>query len=179
MTQDAATKAGKTVSRDDWRLVMPFHLADSREEAIRDVAGGSLAFQTDYFEGTLGRPADPNMPQDIESAVARGGAIVGTPGDAIEAIERIIELPGGFGGLLGLAHEWTTWGKTKHSFELWARYVSPHFQGQFQRIADAQKYVADNRATFFGPNMAAIGEAFVDAGVPLPDIANRMQRGNT
>jgi limonene 1,2-monooxygenase len=179
MTQDAAAKAGKSVSRDDWRLVMPFHLADSREEAIRDVAGASLAFQTDYFEGTLGRPADPNMPQDIESAVARGGAIVGTPDDAIEAIERIIELSGGFGGLLGLAHEWTTWDKTKHSFELWARHVAPHFQGQIQRIADAQKYVADNRASIFGPNMAAIGKAFVDAGVPLPDMANRMQRGNT
>lgn len=179
MTEVAAAKAGKSVSRDDWRLVMPFHLADSREEAIHDVAGGSLAFQKDYFEGTLGRPADPNMPQDIESSVARGGAIVGTPTDAIEAIERIIDLSGGFGGLLGLVHEWTTWDKTKHSFELWARYVAPHFQGQIQRITEAQKYVADNRGTIFGPNMAAIGKAFVDAGVPLPDMANRMQRGNT
>lgn len=119
------------------------------------------------------------MPQDIESSVARGGAIVGTPTDAIEAIERIIDLSGGFGGLLGLVHEWTTWDKTKHSFELWARYVAPHFQGQIQRITEAQKYVADNRGTIFGPNMAAIGKAFVDAGVPLPDMANRMQRGNT
>ncbi|MCL4240997.1 MAG: LLM class flavin-dependent oxidoreductase, partial [Dehalococcoidia bacterium] len=59
MAQDAACKAGQTISRDDWRLVIPIHLADSREEAIKDVAEGSFRFNKDYFEDTLGRPADP------------------------------------------------------------------------------------------------------------------------
>ncbi len=40
---------------------------------------------------------------EVEAMVARGGAIVGTPEDAIAAIERIINIAGGF---LGLAHEW-------------------------------------------------------------------------
>ncbi|MEP6870552.1 MAG: LLM class flavin-dependent oxidoreductase, partial [Anaerolineaceae bacterium] len=95
-------------------------------------------------------------------------------------IERLLDMSGGFGGLLGMAHEWTTWEKTKHSFELWARYVAPRFQGQFDRISDSQKYVAAHRATIFGPNAAAIGKAFVDAGVELPaEMVARMQRGRT
>jgi limonene 1,2-monooxygenase len=179
MTEEAAAKAGKIANRDDWRLVMPFHLADSREEAIRDVEDGSRSFNQDYFENTLGRPVDPNVPGDIASTVERGGAIVGTPDDAIEAVERMLELSGGFGGILGLAHEWTTWEKTKRSFELWARYVAPRFQGQIERISGSQKFVSENRAGIFGQNATAIGKAFIDAGQPLPEAMTRLSRGNT
>jgi limonene 1,2-monooxygenase len=120
------------------------------------------------------------VPGDIASTAERGGAIIGTPDDAIEAIERMIDLSGGFGGLLGLAHEWTNWEKTKHSYELWARYVAPHFQGQLERLRADQEFVSGNRTTIFGPNLAAIGKAFIDAGVAFPmQNADRMHRGNT
>lgn len=180
MAQDAAGKAGQTISRDDWRLVIPIHLADSREEALKDVAEGSFRFNKDYFEDTLGRPADPSNPNDVRATADRGGAIIGTPDDAIAAIERMLEMSGGFGAVLGLAHEWTTWEKTKHSYELWARYVAPRFQGQLDRIEESQRFVAENRTTIFGPNAMAIGKAFVDAGIALPEeMVKRMQRGNT
>jgi limonene 1,2-monooxygenase len=180
MTEEAAGKAGKTVSREDWRLVIPIHLADTREQAFKDVAGASLEWNIEYFENTLGRPHDPSIELDIESTTKRGGAIVGTPDDAIEAVERMLELSGGFGAVLGLAHQWASWEKTKHSFELWARYVAPRFQGQVDRTIASQKYVADHRATIFGPSAAAIGKAFADAGVPLPAaMVERMQRGRT
>lgn len=180
MAQDAADKAGQTISRDDWRLVIPIHLSDSREQAISDVAEGAFRYNKDYFEDTLGRPADPNNPNDIRATAERGGAIIGTPDDAIAAIERMLEMSGGFGAILGLAHEWTTWEKTKYSYELWARYVAPHFQGQLDRIRASQQFVSEHRATIFGPNAAAIGKAFVDAGVALPEeMVKRMQRGNT
>ncbi|MCZ2109890.1 MAG: LLM class flavin-dependent oxidoreductase [Dehalococcoidia bacterium] len=180
MTEDAAARAGQTVDRADWRVVIPFHLADDRETAMNDVAEGSVRFNVDYFENTLGRPSDPNASNDIREVVKRGGAIVGTPDDAIEAIERIIDMSGGVGGLLGLAHEWTTWEKTKHSFELWARYVAPHFQGQAGRIEANNAFVAGNRTSIFGPNVAAIGKAFIDAGIEIPmPTVQRMQRGNT
>ena len=180
MVAGAADKAGKTVNREDWRVVMPFHLADTREEAIHDVAEGSLRFNEEYFQGTLGRPADPNNPNDIESTVKRGGAIVGTPYDAIEAIERMIELSGGFGGLQGMAHEWATREKTWRSYELWARYVAPRFKGQLEAIEGSQGYVAEHRGTIFGPSVAAIGKAFADAGIEIPGATvDRMQRGRT
>lgn len=180
MAAEAAEKAGQTISREDWRLVMPIHLAETREEAIRDVDINNQRFNKDYFEDTLGRPADPTVPSDVAAQVERGGAIVGTPDDAIAAIERMQELSGGFGAVLGLAHEWTTWDKTRRSYELFARYVAPKFQGQLGRIEDSHSFVAGNRTTIFGPNAAAIGKAFVDGGVALPEaMLGRMQRGNT
>lgn len=180
MASEAAEKAGQTISRDDWRLVMPIHLADTREEAIRDVDINNQRFNKDYFEDTLGRPADPTVPADVAAQVERGGAIVGTPDDAIAAIERMQELSGGFGAVLGLAHEWTSWDKTKRSYELFARYVAPKFQGQLGQIENSHDFVAGNRTTIFGPNAAAIGKAFIDGGVALPEaMVSRMQRGNT
>lgn len=180
MAEESAAKAGKTASRDDWRLVLPIHLSDTREQAFKDVAEKSMAFNVEYFENTLGRPHDPNVPLDIESSAKRGSAIVGTPDDAIEAIERMLDMSGGFGTVLGMAHEWASWEKTKHSYELWARYVAPRFQGQVDRTSGSQKYVSEHRATIFGPATAAIGKAFADAGKPLPAaMVERMQRGRT
>ena len=180
MAEEAAETAGQTTSRADWRLVMPIHLADTREDAIRDVDLNNQRFNKDYFEDTLGRPADPTIPADVASQVERGGAIVGTPDDAIAAIERMQEMSGGFGGLLGLAHEWTSWEKTKHSHELFARFVAPKFQSQLGRIEASHSFVSGNRTTIFGPNAAAIGKAFIDGGVALPEaMLGRMQRGNT
>jgi alkanesulfonate monooxygenase SsuD/methylene tetrahydromethanopterin reductase-like flavin-dependent oxidoreductase (luciferase family) len=40
------------------------------------------------------------------------GVIIGTPDEAIDRIKKLQEVSGGFGCLLGLAHEWTTWEKT-------------------------------------------------------------------
>ena len=178
MAQDAADKAGQTISRDDWRLVMPIHLADSKEEAVRDVAEGCRHWNESYFVETLGtvRPEGTG----VETMMETGGAIVGTPDDAIAAIENMLELSGGFGTLLGLAHEWTTTEKTQHSYELFARYVAPHFQRQIERTSGSREWVSSNRGTIFAPNAAAIGKAFADAGVEIPpEMIERMQRGRS
>jgi limonene 1,2-monooxygenase len=84
------------------------------------------------------------------------------------------------GALLFQAQEWTTWEKTLHSFELWARYVAPRFQGQFAPIDANQKWVAENRASIFTPSQAAIGKAFADAGIEMPEaVLQRMNRGRS
>ncbi len=166
--ETAADKAGKTVNREDWRVVMPIHLADTREEAIADVEDRHKEFNLTYFEGTLGRPPMPGE-ETIQAAIKRGGAIVGTPDDAIETNERLLELSGGFGAVLGMAHEWTSLEKIEYSYQLWARYVAPHFQGQLTTISQNQQWVAAHRGEIFGPNVQAIGKAYADAGVPLPE----------
>jgi limonene 1,2-monooxygenase len=178
--EEEAREAGRTVSRDDWRVVIPFHIAETREQALDDVRDGALSWNLDYFANTLGRPTAPGQ-ETVESMMERGGAIVGTPDDAIEAIEKIIELSGGFGGLLGLAHEWApAREKTWHSYELWARYVAPHFQGQLDPPRASREWVAERRRDIFGPPGAAIRKAFDDAGLPLPEgMENRFQRGRT
>ena len=72
--------------------------------------------------------------------------------------------------VLGMAHEWASWEKTKHSYELWARYVAPRFQGQVDRTIGSQKYVSEHRATIFGPTTAAIGKAFEGGGYRLDSL---------
>jgi limonene 1,2-monooxygenase len=180
MAQESADEAGSTISREDWRLVLPIHLAETREQAFSDVEEAQMTCNVEYFENTLGRPHDPNVPMDVKSNAERGSAIIGTPDDAIAAVERMLEMSGGFGTVLGMAHNWASWEKTKHSYELWARYVAPHFQGQLDRTAESQQFVSNHRKTIFGPSTAAIGKAFQDAGKPLPEaMLERMQRGRS
>ena len=178
LAEEAAAKHGQTVSRDDWRVLISMHLADSREEAINDVREGCTHFYTSYFGETLGSPVGVDF--SFEGMMETGGVIVGTPDDAIAAVERIFEITGGMGTLLFNVHEWTTWEKTKHSFELWARYVAPHFQGHFAPMHENREWVAAHRGSIFAPAQAAIGKAFADAGIALPaEMVERMNRGRS
>jgi limonene 1,2-monooxygenase len=161
--------------RANWRVVMPMHLAETRDEALDAVKDGYVLYAQSYFAETLGRPMvrpgeEPPTPrQAVERMVERGGAIVGTPDDAIEAVERLVDMSGGIGGILFQAHEWATTEATEHSFELWARFVAPRFQGQ-TRSRDNRDWVAANRSTIFAENQQAIANAFADAGVEVPAL---------
>jgi limonene 1,2-monooxygenase len=105
---------------------------------------------------------------DLEEGAERGQIIVGTPDDAIVAIESILERSGGLGGVLGMAHEWASTEKTLHSYELWARYVAPRFQGQLQSIVDNRDWIEDNQAIAFRGTNAAFARAYQDAGKEMP-----------
>ncbi|HEY7268864.1 MAG TPA: LLM class flavin-dependent oxidoreductase [Dehalococcoidia bacterium] len=165
----------KRPDRADWRIVMPFHLADSREEAIDQVKDGYMPYAQSYFAETLGRPMvaagqDLPSPRDaVGRMVDRGGAIIGSPDDAIEAVERLVDMSGGIGGIMFQAHEWASTEQTLRSYELWARYVAPRFQGQ-TRSRDNRDWVSANRATIFAENQKAIANAFTDAGKEMPAL---------
>ncbi|MBI5946689.1 MAG: LLM class flavin-dependent oxidoreductase [Chloroflexi bacterium] len=177
MAEEEAAKHGKTMDRRNWRVLTSMHLADTREEALRDVEEGMTYFYKEYFGRVIGQPGAFDE-WTFKGTLESGGSIVGTPDDAIEAIERIFDLTGGMGGVLFQAHEWTTWAKTKHSYELWARYVAPRFQSQLPSIENSRDWSADNRTTIFAPAGAATLKAFLDAGKEIPaEIVARMQRG--
>ena len=44
VAEESAEEHGQTVNRDDWRMVLPVHLAESREEAMNDARLGSGRF---------------------------------------------------------------------------------------------------------------------------------------
>ncbi len=169
---DTATQHGKTMRRDDWKLVIGMHVAESREQALRDIREGQRAWSVDYFQNTLGRP-DTGV--TLEEQAAAGSIIAGTPEDAIEQIEQLQEASGGFGGILCLAHEWANREQTLKSYELIARYVMPRFQSQWEAARDANLFAAENRMAIFSPNLAALANAFKDAGQEVP--AALMARG--
>ena len=165
IAEEHAAATGHTVRREEWRLVIGGHLAESREEAINDIAEGRRRETTEYFEQTLGRP---HVDVPIERAITADATLVGTPDDVIGAIERLLEASGGFGGLLFVAHEWAPREKTLKSYELVARYVMPHFQGVLQAVRGSQEFVSSNRRAIFLPSVEAITNAFVAAGKEVP-----------
>ena len=65
---------------------MPFHLADSKEQALREVAEGLKKWQNEYIVGILGTPQRPRFDDGYAAAKRMsdyGGAIIGTPEDAL------------------------------------------------------------------------------------------------
>ena len=131
IAEEEAAKHGKTMRRDEWRLVIPVHLAESRKEALDDCRKGAARWQRDYFVRTLGRKFPTDFPDDevVDRMNDAGAWIVGTPDDLIAAIERFGEVTGGFGGLMVTTVEWTSREKVLKSYELIADYVMPRFQG--------------------------------------------------
>lgn len=171
-TEEAAAESGKAVSRSEWKVVIPIHLADSKEEAMNDVREGykRQAYVGDRLvkTGPASPPPFAGGAPDIEGAMAREGVIVGTPDDAIAAVKKIQERSGGIGGILGLAHEWTSTEKTHRSFELWARYVAPCFQGQIEVLEGNRDWIETRMGQVFAHTGAAQAKAFTDAGKELP-----------
>ena len=145
IAEDAAAESGATISRDQWRLVMPVYLAESRQEAFREARKGAATWLTEYFHETLGQPL-PDAPPEriIDEMVDRGVWIVGSPDDCIARMEQLEELSGGFGGLLVTVAEWTSREKMLHSYELLARYVAPRFQGTLTGLEISRDWARDN-----------------------------------
>jgi limonene 1,2-monooxygenase len=188
MAEETAAEHGKTVDRRNWRLVFPVHLAESREEAIRDIREGANRWIQEYFIDTLGARLQfeefPNQPVEemtVDKMIGRGGAIVGTPDDAIAKIRELQQASGGFGGMLLLAHEWATREKTLHSYELWARYVAPQFKGVVaEQVKYSNEWARGNREVLFSKSVAGIVTAMQDyaqhkteKGEALPDLVNQ------
>ncbi len=175
--EEAAAESGQKISRDDWKVVIPVHLSDSKQQAIEDVREGyrRQAYVGDRLNNDSPSAAPPfaGGAPDIEGAMARDGVIVGTPDDAIAAIERIQERSGGIGGLLILAHEWTTTEKTFHSYELFARYVAPRFQGQLEVLEENRNWIETNMGEVFKGTAKAQVQAFAEAGKELPEEMRR------
>ena len=167
---EAAHEAGHAVSRGQWRLGVPFHLAESREQAMREARAGYEHELVHYFGEVIGSGVEPGA-ATLEAGMEGGGVIVGTPDDAVAAIERLLAMTGGFGGFLARAHEWTTWERTVHSYELFSRYVIPHFRGQLEAKRRSRDWVAATPDAKV--SRAAVEKAFSDAGIAPPGEAER------
>ena len=132
--EETALKHGHTPDRSKWRIVVNAHLAEDDEQALREVHAGERRETVTYFEDTLGRP--PGRADDpLREGVKMGSTLVGTPDTVAKGIERLLGYSnGGFGGVLFRAHEWANREATLRSYELFARYVMPRFQGSLDTI---------------------------------------------
>jgi limonene 1,2-monooxygenase len=161
IAEDEAAKHGKTMCRDEWRLVVPVHLAESREEAFADVRDGAAAMALDYGSAALGRKPAFDCPRDeyARKMAEAGHWIIGTPDDLVAAIQRFDGATDGFGGLLLQANEWASREKTLKSYELLARYVMPRFQGSLVGIETSYNRSVAHSQELFAARTAALERA--------------------
>jgi limonene 1,2-monooxygenase len=139
---EAEAKAhGKTVDRSKWRLVGLVHIAETMDQAYRDVEYG-IEQWFHYFQAVAAFPqmAVPgdNVKEMIEFVNESGFGAIGTPDMAVSQIDRLMKQSnGGFGAYLMLAHNWANPEATRKSYELIARDVMPHFQGHHVPTLDS------------------------------------------
>jgi limonene 1,2-monooxygenase len=164
IAEETAAENGNTMDRNEWRVVMHVHLAETKKEAMEQARKNAGRYQREYFENTLGQPAAIDGPPDkiIDSMVERGAWCVGTPDDLIESINRLDEQTGGFGGFMIQSTEWGTREQVLHSYELVARYVMPHFQGSIKSLERSQEWSAAKRPELLAQRDAALAKARQD-----------------
>ncbi len=162
----AAAEHGQTVDRADWRVLMAWHLAETREQAVAEAAQGLHRWHNEYNVEILGRPNAVAVedPYELIEQVSAGGtngagtAVIGTPDDAVAAIRHLYETVGGFGVLLGFAHDWANPEATQRSWDLFARYVVPELNGHLRPMRQSAAFLSANKEELMGGAAAAVVE---------------------
>jgi limonene 1,2-monooxygenase len=160
---EVAAQYGHTADRAKWRLVGPMHLAETKEQARKDVEYGIVPFSR-YFTHVL--PAGPTRGDTAQEIIDNvdddGFAVIGTPDDAITKIDALIEASGGFGTFLLFGHDWASPEATRRSFELFAQYVLPRYTGQLDAPQASCDWVTGSGGEFVNRAIGAITKAIVD-----------------
>lgn len=164
IAEESAAEHGQVVRRQDWRLVLPVHLAESRQEARHEVRLGAGRYLREYSEGTNGRRPlfDGPLEQVVDFMADAGYWIVGTPDDCVEGIKRLDEQSGGYGGFLVQTIDWAPREKMLRSYELLARYVMPQFQGSVLSTAASNRWAFERRDLLMAGRTRAIERARQD-----------------
>ena len=157
---EQAAEHGKTMDRNGWRLVGPMHIAETREQAMEDIRFG-LDKWIYYFREIANLPIVPEGDDPVKAMVETGMAVIGTPDDAIERLQQLVDQSGGFDAFLLMAHNWAPWAATQKSYELMARYVFPKFQNLNDNRHASMAWVKENKETFTAEVRGAVGTRIV------------------
>jgi limonene 1,2-monooxygenase len=157
--EEEALKAGHKPDRSRWRLVVNVHVAETREQAVKDMRYGFEAF-CEYTQRTIAMPSIVAIGDTFEERIAgmneTGIGVIGTPDDAVDFLKRLAARAGDFGCVLMLAHDWANWEATQRHYELFARHVIPHFQPSLPRLLQAEAISQARHAEDFKKHAAAI-----------------------
>ena len=161
--EQRARQFGQAADRSSWRLVGPMHIAETREQARKDVEHGIDAW-FDYFQDVQAavhfEVAGKSTEERINFVVDSGLGVIGTPEDAIQQIRTLQDQSkGGFGAYMIMTHEWANWSSTLHSFELFAERVAPVFQGQLESLQGSADWAATERGRLGGAQVKSVENA--------------------
>jgi len=182
--EQAAAAHGQTVSRNDWRVLMSWHIAETREQARKEAMLGLQKWHNEYNVDVLGRPGalrveDPNeLFEQVAAGGAQGGgaAVIGTPDDLIEAVLAMQETTGGFGTVLGFANDWANQEATLRSWDLVARYVIPAVNGHLRTQRESAAYVGARKVELMAGAGAAIMSKIMSHEGASAAMATTMQQ---
>ncbi|MCE3551101.1 LLM class flavin-dependent oxidoreductase [Pseudonocardia sp. RS11V-5] len=135
IVQAEAAQHGHVPTRENWRLLGPMHVAETLEQAKRDVAYGMpwlLNYLAHITPTSLGRFDTVDELVDVLNESGRG--VVGTPDMAVAQLERLHEKSGGFGTYLFQGSDYARWPATLRSYELFAEEVMPQLNGQLEPL---------------------------------------------
>jgi limonene 1,2-monooxygenase len=149
----AAVKHGKTVDRKNWRVLLSWHIAETREKARAEARDGLMRHHNEYIHGTLQRPGSkpfktPDQAVDLSAFSDGAVATIGTPDDLVKRIKEVLEISGGFGTVVGFVHDWANPENTMRSWDMVARYVVPEINGYLAGLRKSREFVATNREYF-------------------------------
>lgn len=153
----------KQVDRSKWRLVGLCHIAETKEQAYRDVEYG-IEHWFRYFQSVAAFPqmavVGNSVGEMIDFINGSGLGAIGTPDMCATQIDRLWKQSnGGFGAYLLLAHNWANPEATRRNYELIAREVMPHFQRGHHRAT----MEAADRARAARPELAEAQAQAVEA----------------
>jgi limonene 1,2-monooxygenase len=154
LAKRVAAENGREMALRDLRLMAPFHLAESRDQAIANVRWGFDKWQEYAYAISPEGGAAIGL-GSIESIIADGKGTIGTPDDAVALLEKYWDKVGGFGCILQLAANWADFEATKKSYELFMRYVMPKFTGRNTQREASMSWMRDNRDDFSGMRKSA------------------------
>jgi limonene 1,2-monooxygenase len=149
----AAAKHGRTVDRKNWRVLLSWHIAETREKAREQARDGLFRHHNEYITGTLQRPGakpfkSPDQAVDLTAYSDGAVATIGTPDDLVARIKQVVEMSGGFGTVVGFVHDWANPENTMRSWDMVARYVVPEINGYLAGLRQSREFVATNREYF-------------------------------
>jgi limonene 1,2-monooxygenase len=157
--EDAAAQSGMCADRNQWRVLMSWHLAESQDQARAEAVDGLQKWNNEYAFRVLGRPDAVHVDDKWEllEQATSGTTVIGTPDDMCAAIQKVLDLTGGFGSVIGFAHDWANPEATRRSWDLFARRVIPEFNGMLAPMRRSADHVAENKKAL----MAGAGAAIV------------------
>ena len=183
--EESAAKHGNKVDRKNWRIVLNWHIAETRKEAREQAGAGLLRHNNEYSIGTLagGEGTIYDTPDEAVDGVAfseLSTAVIGTPDDLVARIREMMELTGGFGCVIGFVHDWANRENTRRSWDMVARYVIPQVNGLLDDYFESHRFVTDNREYWNRAQQAVrskIGEnERAEAALALDEAAGREER---
>ncbi len=151
--EESAQKHGTTVDRKNWRIVISWHIAETREKAREQARDGLMHHHNEYVIKTLAGGEGPTFdsPDEAVDATAfsdESTAVIGTPDDLVERIRSLQEVTGGFGCVIGFVHDWANREDTLRSWDMVARYVVPEVNGMLDSYRESNDFVNNNRGTW-------------------------------